>query len=241
MALTNALTLDGSSQYVWRNATGEPLPALSVNYTAESWCYITGSILSGYHTIIDNGVHGGGGVTNFSTGYEGGGTSKFQHTMYAGGAFKHLVCNDTIVIDTWYHVAIVWDGSEFRAYVNGVKQTSTFTFASHDTNSYKPSIGAWNNNGTFTYFFNGKIDEVRVSNSVRYTDNFTPSTTEFASDGSTVSLFHLNADGDDVGPNDDDMGSVGTPTFTEGHVDDGGGGAPAATTPTPTALLLNVG
>ena len=38
------------------------------------------------------------------------------------------------------------------------------------------------------------MDEIRISNNARYTGNFTPSETEFASDNNTVVLLHMNGD-----------------------------------------------
>lgn len=41
-------------------------------------------------------------------------------------------------------------------------------------------------------YFNGLIDEVRISNVARYTASFAPSTVNFAPDANTVALYHLD-------------------------------------------------
>ena len=56
--------------------------------------------------------------------------------------------------------------------------------------------------------FNGYVDEVRISNTVRYTGNFTRPSGAFGTDGNTVGLYHFNegsgtsvGDSSGVGPN----------------------------------------
>jgi hypothetical protein len=43
-----------------------------------------------------------------------------------------------------------------------------------------------------TEFFPGLLDEVRISSVARYSSTFTPQTTPFASDASTIALYHLD-------------------------------------------------
>ena len=52
-------------------------------------------------------------------------------------------------------------------------------------------IGNENRNSS-TELFQGRIDEVRISNVARYTATFTPQTTIFSTDASTVALYHLD-------------------------------------------------
>ncbi len=40
--------------------------------------------------------------------------------------------------------------------------------------------------------FNGSLDELRLSNNLRYATNFSPSTTPFATDANTVALYHFD-------------------------------------------------
>ena len=41
-------------------------------------------------------------------------------------------------------------------------------------------------------YFNGLIDEVRISNSVRYSSGFTPQTLPFTTDVNTIGLWHFD-------------------------------------------------
>lgn len=84
----------------------------------------------------------------------------------------------TLVVNTWYHVAVARSGTNTKLFLNGTQEGSTLV----DSNNYsigtdRPIIGA---NGPLTVFFNGWIDEFRVSKGIaRWTANFTPPATEY--------------------------------------------------------------
>jgi hypothetical protein len=66
--------------------------------------------------------------------------------------------DETVNDNTWYHLAVVYDGSTWRAYKNGVAD-----------GTYTGPVGT--NNGTYTWFgngyngyFNGVVDDVRIYN-----------------------------------------------------------------------------
>lgn len=94
--------------------------------------------------------------------------------------------------NTWYHIAISKSGSSTRMFLDGTQVGSTYT----DNNNYATSqiiIGAYSAGGggysgsTPAYF-----DEIRVSNSARYTANFTPTTSAFVNDNNTLLLIHAD-------------------------------------------------
>lgn len=86
--------------------------------------------------------------------------------------------NNTINDSTWHHFAFVRSGSSFKMYVDGVAQTATGSTASALMSSSQAIyIGA---NSDSTAFFNGWMDEIRITKGVaRYTANFTPPTEAF--------------------------------------------------------------
>ena len=93
----------------------------------------------------------------------------------------------TIAGSTWYHVAVTYTGSLYRIYFNG-------TLGLTINSATKISSTAFNSliiGGNGTTAFNGFIDEVRVSDSVRYSSNFTPTTSQFTVDANTISLNHF--------------------------------------------------
>ncbi len=74
----------------------------------------------------------------------------------------------TVTTGTWYHIAGVYDGSEVRVYVNGVETGSTAYTSGIANTSTAFSVSASGGSS-----FNGTIDEVRVSDTARYTTDFT--------------------------------------------------------------------
>ena len=105
----------------------------------------------------------------------------------------------TIFIDKkWHHIAFTWDDASSlypQVWFDGVKITSSYTVsrvgAVIDDSSCNVLIGN-NSNGSTT--FDGAIGWVRISNNIRYTENFTPParTSPPASDANTVRLFPMN-------------------------------------------------
>jgi hypothetical protein len=77
---------------------------------------------------------------------------------------------------TWYHVAVTRSGNDFRLFVDGTQVGVTTTDASPF-----PNIAAalQFGNHTETGGLNGWLDEIRVSNTARYTANFTAPTAPF--------------------------------------------------------------
>jgi hypothetical protein len=70
----------------------------------------------------------------------------------------------------WYHVVWVWDSSatdKAKAYVNGVEQTTIGSMANWTDQDVPLYLGLSYGAGVPRYPFNGKIDEMRLSDSAR--------------------------------------------------------------------------
>jgi hypothetical protein len=86
----------------------------------------------------------------------------------------------------WVHVAATYQNGTARAFVDGVASPA----ASVGTLTQGPSLSM---GGFAGYpFFDGTIDEVRISNVVRYTSDFAPSGAPFSSDVNTLGLWHFD-------------------------------------------------
>ncbi len=86
------------------------------------------------------------------------------------------------VVDTWYHIAVVRNGETLKLYVNGVEQVPDTTEAAIGSTTLNDCDGSWFIGGHWNSSMGstGHIDEVRISNTARYTANFTPESAAFA-------------------------------------------------------------
>ena len=150
------------------------LDLTSGDFTIEGWVYF--NAVSGTPTII----------TPFGTGTTFGGwvivlDSSSRLTFYLSTAANtwNLATNvlfsaTAVVTGTWYHFALVRNGSAFTPYLNGIAGT-TFTSSSTLYNNSRPlKIGAEKDSNSFP--LNGYIDDLRVTKYARYTSSFTPPT-----------------------------------------------------------------
>ena len=74
---------------------------------------------------------------------------------------------------TWFHLAVVYNGSDIKTYINGVLASTTVYGGSiADAQQVQPLLIGRESGGTF---FNGRVDDFRVTIGVeKYTSNFTP-------------------------------------------------------------------
>jgi len=103
--------------------------------------------------------------------------------------------------NTWYHLAIVKSGSTATLYLNGTSVGTGSWTGSMGEVATPLIIGNFKNAATGV---NGFMDEIRISNTARYTSSFTPSTTVFADDSNTLLLIHSDT-------------TDGSTTFTDSH------------------------
>jgi len=91
--------------------------------------------------------------------------------------------------NTWYHIAASRASGTLRLFVDGVQIGADISDSTNIGDAINPlRIGCVS--PSTQNFFNGYVDEIRFSNSARYTSNFTPPTTEFTSDDATKLLIH---------------------------------------------------
>lgn len=85
--------------------------------------------------------------------------------------------------NTWNHVALSFDGSNIRLFLNGnLEATASNTDGWYDLGQME--VGCYTNPNYTTYGFLGDIDEVRITKGVaRYTSNFIPPTKPFPNYG----------------------------------------------------------
>ncbi|MGA2323444.1 MAG: LamG-like jellyroll fold domain-containing protein [Sedimentisphaerales bacterium] len=114
--------------------------------------------------------------------------------LYHPGGYTPLLSNATVSLNTWHHIAYVYDGSEERLYLDGIKVGSRA--ASGDVLDYSYSIsavGAILKDGFFQPSFEGMLDTLRFSTIARYTgDSFTAPTGDLTPDAYTNLLYNFD-------------------------------------------------
>ena len=159
---------DGTGDYL-TYSPGSTLSSIGTGpLTIEAWVYYTGNH-SGFHDIF---------VTSTSLGMLlDAGKLRFY-------GFSAATAATNLVQNTWVHVAVVRQSSNVFGFIGGTKVLDTTTNVGFSGST--GYIGSWTSGTTENW--PGYISNLRVSNSARYTANFTPSTTQFTSDANTALL-----------------------------------------------------
>jgi hypothetical protein len=149
---------DGSGDYLTVSANNF---STGGSWTIEAWCYFTNSSQS--DTLV-NGLASDRLYINW-----------IGTTLYVGDAIvNNLVISNAKPINTWFHIAVVKNGSTYTAYINGTSVGSTTT-ALQSTTLTTWQIGARTSQSAQVAL--GYISNLRITTNAVYTANFTPSTT----------------------------------------------------------------
>lgn len=99
--------------------------------------------------------------------------------------------NSRLSLHRWTHIAGVFDGTQLALYIDGKKDTS---IAAGPSGAYAGNAPVYLGGTYYTDYepYDGKMDEVRISNVARYTNNFTAPVYEFTTDAYTKLLMHMN-------------------------------------------------
>ena len=154
----------------------------------------------------------------------------FKHEGENSGSYTST---GTVPLSTWTHVQMSVDQTNNLVYfaVGGTVESQAFTSSFEAENKYNGvlRIGKDSGQSPAQEDFDGRVDELELSDTVRNTANFTPSTTRLSPDGNTAALWHLD---EGIGTNADDAsanGNDGTlsadpndPAWVTGYVTDPG-------------------
>ena len=156
-----------------------PVNAIQFNandFTIEFWVYPT---RTGFHTCVANW-----GCGSNMTIFFGVGTSEGVQ-VYLNGTGPYIG-GGSIQANQWQHVALVRQGSNMRAYINGVQAGSTYNIGNTAINTIVDNIRIGRDTASFNCNtpLEGYMDDLRITTGVaRYTANFTPPNVSFP-DGS---------------------------------------------------------
>lgn len=199
---TGAIRYSGSKSAMSFSGAGNSItvaPNASINnlaqnaFTAEAWVYVKqNDPFGGYQTIIRKSK--GGGLIGFYFYFY---NRRLNGTIYPTdsiGDAQGASANANFPTGQWVHIAITYDNNGDRKahlFQNGAEVTYS------QQNTVSKSMGDDNAASTTIGDFYGNIDELRISNVVRYSSSFTPSTSAFKPDSNTKLLYHFDENGDD--------------------------------------------
>jgi len=213
----HSLNLNGTSAFV----QGPSSSGLSIAgaITVEAWIKIDS--IGAYRTIISKEAFQqtgtGGGYRLAITDLGRVRLDLFQsHNTYTTA-----IGTTTVTPGVWQHVAGVFDGSQMRIYLNGVLNGTVSTTAGPATGTGNVYLGRFSYSLN-PYYFNGLIDEARVSNAALYTSNFTPANSLTAS-GSTKGLWKFNGQTTNDSSGNSNNGTLQGGAGYSGSVPGGGG------------------
>lgn len=120
-----------------------------------------------------------------------------------GGGWATTYGTTDVGDNVWHHIALTWRQSTrvLECYVDGVSQGTRILTVSNLSypNGERPASGANNpylviggEKHGVGVAFTGRFDELRISNSRRYTAGFTRPSAPFSMDANTVGLFHFD-------------------------------------------------
>lgn len=199
---------DGTGDYLLIDSTNSSsLNFGTGNFTLEFFARAT--VRDQFHTIIANNksswtagsvtILGGSGSTSTTA-------LRLAANSFNSGGAGIVYDNQAMTTGVWYHYAITRSGNDFTMYRDGTS-VSTGTFSgSINLGEDGTRIGYTRWDGDVSTW-DGHIDEIRISNSVRYTTSFTPTTTPFTFDSNTLLLLHCDGTDattvftDDIGTN----------------------------------------
>ena len=172
---TGSLSFNGSTDYL-QSQTGQNFIFYTGNWTIECWFYITSSV--NYQTIYSVSDDQSTGTNEISARFDGSNNMLFY--VYANGSYVvngGAGTSSALSLNTWYHHALVRNGTNISCYLNGVNTSSTTISSSITINGQTMNCIVGCNVPSTSRFFNGYIDDFRITKGyARYTSNFTPPT-----------------------------------------------------------------
>lgn len=174
----SSLSIPGASPSYISVPTDAAFTNLGSSFTADLWVYFnsfTGASQTSTSIPMTIGAFNPTG-SDYDWGFGPLSSGKLAFSYWNGSAVQTISSTGTLSTGVWTHIAFVKSGSTITLYINGVQDGSASLVGSIATTVVPLSFGNWNNTGQI----NAYLDEVRLSNVVRYAGNFTPASSEYS-------------------------------------------------------------
>jgi hypothetical protein len=156
--------------------------ALGIQMTVEAWVFMT---LQGAENMVANKEDSWEFAVN---------NGLLQSAVQpAGQAWEWHDSGLKVNLKEWTHLAITWNGKEIGMFVNG-KAGNKGPKAGNALNATGATfkVGRRERGGDTHSIFDGLIDEVRVSKTIRYQGDFDVPLEAFEPDNDTLALYHFD-------------------------------------------------
>jgi hypothetical protein len=172
---TGSMSFDGTGDYI--SLPSNPLFAFGTgDFTIEAWVWTSSVSFSTQPGWIQTSDTAGGFKTTYTTGITGYfGASAAGSLAFNVGGTLYASAGNTIVIDTWYHMAVTRASGTVRVFVNG-NIVASGNGNNANLTGQNLVVGGYYST---SYLLNGYIDDLRITRFARYTANFTPPTSTF--------------------------------------------------------------
>jgi hypothetical protein len=152
--------LNGTNAYL--DVPSSPSLKLTGPFTVEAWIkYLRTSGTYSSVLVVAKGVDGEGPV-DWAMGVSPNRT--LRPHVNVGGTWVYFDCATTLNTNTWYHVAMVYSGTNLSGYVNGVLDGTEAVSGALQASDDSLKIGAYSPvNGYYSKgFFPGQLDEISL-------------------------------------------------------------------------------
>jgi hypothetical protein len=204
------LDFDGQSDFASIDHSDE-LNLASGSFTVEAWAYLDGYSALNVSPIIskmslDTEISHGWSIWAAGYGTEAGylpGTLVASIRLPDGQSHAVMDTNTVAPEESWFHVAATYDAisGNLALWLDGAFVASTPSSPPPSTSHVDLLLGLYRplqDCGGSCRYWDGQIDEVRLSSEVRYKTGFFP-IPHFAADATTIALWHFNeGDGESV-------------------------------------------
>jgi hypothetical protein len=155
---TNSLNFDGTDDYV--SVPAGSIFDFSNGLTVEGW-FKAGN-LNNHASLVSKFASG---EREFSTLLLSTGVIEYSIT-FDGSSEQFFSGSTTLTAGTWYHMALTYDGTTMRAFINGAVD-GTNSVSGTIYSGFSDLYMGVREEGSLTRYFNGNLDEVRIWNTVR--------------------------------------------------------------------------